>query len=212
MGRPRNDQLNVSVEQRIEEAFWTLSEKNPIERISVVALSKEAHCNRGTFYYYFADIYELLDRIIEKNIPLSLPKYLNATLAGTLSEEDLHAAVMAEHERIDRLASLLSRSTSPYTTKRLKNAAIKAWGKIMGISAEELSNSDRLFFEYLISGVFGALAYHSEHPKEASYEELVHTLMPVVPAAVMAHFARTGRKSLDDPSKEQPKAASAPSA
>ena len=204
MGRPKNDQLSASVEQRIEEAFWALSEKNPIERISVVALSKEAHCNRGTFYYYFTDIYELLDRIIEKNIPTSLPSYLQGAITGTLQEEELKTAVLAEQERIDRLAWLLSRSTSPYTTRRLKNSAIKAWAKAMGISAEELSNSDRLFFEFLASGMFGALAYHAEHPSEASYEELVHALMPVIPAAVMAHFARTGRKAPDCPANEAP--------
>ena len=64
MGRPKNDQLSASVEQRIEEAFWALSEKNPIERISVVALSKEAHCNRGTFYYHYENLEDLVDKML----------------------------------------------------------------------------------------------------------------------------------------------------
>lgn len=193
MGRPKNDQLNVSIEQRIEEAFWNLSEKNPIERISVVALSKEAHCNRGTFYYYFTDIYELLDRIIEKNLPTRLPDYLRAAITGSASEEDLKAVVLSEREQIDRLASLLSRSTSPYTTRRLKDSAIKVWARTMGISVEDLSNSDRLFFEFMASGLFGVLAYHATHPKEASYEELLHALTPIIPAVMMAHLGQTGR-------------------
>ena len=133
-----------------------------------------------------------------------MPSYLQGAITGTLQEEELKTAVLAEQERIDRLAWLLSRSTSPYTTRRLKNSAIKAWAKAMGISPDELSNSDRMFFEFLSSGLFGALAYHAEHPSEASYEELVHALMPVIPAAVMAHFARTGRKAPDCPANKAP--------
>ncbi|MDO4502573.1 MAG: TetR/AcrR family transcriptional regulator [Coriobacteriia bacterium] len=206
MGRPKNDQLNISIEQRIEEAFWTLSEKNPIERISVVALSKEAHCNRGTFYYYFTDIYELLDRIIEKNIPTKLPNYLQAAIAGSLREEDIKAAILAERDRIDRLASLLSRSTSPYTNRRLKNSAIKVWAKAMGMTTEDLSSTDRLFFEFMASGLFGALAYHAEHPQEASYEELIHALLPVIPAITVAYFGRTGRTVPSRQLQEEPTA------
>ena len=134
----------------------------------------------------------------------SAPHSVPQTRQGRTKCAEPQTAVLAEQERIDRLAWLLSRSTSPYTTRRLKNSAIKAWAKAMGISAEELSNSDRMFFEFLASGLFGALAYHAEHPSEASYEELVHALMPVIPAAVMAHFARTGRKAPDCPANEAP--------
>ena len=46
-------------------AFWKLYERNEIEKISIRELCQAAGYNRTTFYVYYDDIYDLLDKAIE---------------------------------------------------------------------------------------------------------------------------------------------------
>ena len=60
-------------------AFWELYQKKRIEKISIRELCEVAGYNRSTFYTYFKDIFDLLDKFVEE---LILPlinefKYIN---------------------------------------------------------------------------------------------------------------------------------------
>lgn len=46
-------------------AFWKLYEKKELEKISIRELCQTAGYNRTTFYVYYDDIYDLLDKAIE---------------------------------------------------------------------------------------------------------------------------------------------------
>ena len=49
-------------------AFWKLYQRYPIEKISVSELCRVAGYNRTTFYVYYDNIYDLLNRCIEEMI------------------------------------------------------------------------------------------------------------------------------------------------
>ena len=190
MPRPRNDQLNVPIEQRIEEAFWTLIEDHAPERISVVALSKQAHCNRGTFYYYFTDIYDLLDRIILENQPTTLPFYLLAYLSGQNSIETVKRAMEAEEEKLKKLGTLLMRSESSYCADKLKEACIDVWCSAAGLKREEMEKSDYLMFEFVASGILGMLAYCGKNKEALTADDIIDALLPEVPQALITRVRR----------------------
>ncbi|WP_346688022.1 TetR family transcriptional regulator [Enteroscipio rubneri] len=48
------------------ESVWELIEEQPLERMTVGDLTARAGCNRGTFYYYYDDMYEMLDVMIDR--------------------------------------------------------------------------------------------------------------------------------------------------
>ena len=48
---------------RIEEAFFTLLEKKPINRITVRELCDMAEINRATFYTHYTDVYDLMEQL-----------------------------------------------------------------------------------------------------------------------------------------------------
>ena len=56
MARPRKDADVACARQRIVDAFWQLLQDRPAHEIVVGAVADAAHCNRGTFYYYFPDM------------------------------------------------------------------------------------------------------------------------------------------------------------
>ncbi len=48
----------------IMDSFVRLSQQMPIDKITVTKITKECGINRNTFYYYYKDVYDLLDEII----------------------------------------------------------------------------------------------------------------------------------------------------
>ncbi len=48
----------------IKEAFLKLIIHQPVNKISVAALAKEAEINKGTFYLHYSDLYQLYDELV----------------------------------------------------------------------------------------------------------------------------------------------------
>lgn len=54
--------------ERILQAFDTLSEKKPLNKITATQLCELADINRSTFYQYYADIYALFEEIEQRYV------------------------------------------------------------------------------------------------------------------------------------------------
>ena len=61
----------------ISDTFLSLLEKNPFDKITVRDIVEECNINRNTFYYYYSDIYDLLDEIFQKEMKLMLDSHKN---------------------------------------------------------------------------------------------------------------------------------------
>lgn len=59
--------ITETTRKNLTDAFWKLYQTKPIERISVKEITDMAGYNRGTFYLYFKDIYDVLDNV-EKDV------------------------------------------------------------------------------------------------------------------------------------------------
>ncbi len=97
MARPRKDQGDCA-EQRIKDAFWALLEQNDLKDITVSMITSKANCNRGTFYYHFNSLEELVDAIITDEL------FINSSVPRALFLSSLQKNLI-----------LLSRKTSPST-------------------------------------------------------------------------------------------------
>src|SRR5699024_12791978 len=51
------------------EAFWELYREKPLMKITVKEITDKAGYNRGTFYTYFSDVYEMQDILKKSLIP-----------------------------------------------------------------------------------------------------------------------------------------------
>lgn len=204
MGRPRNDSEETPVELRIEEAFWHFVQERPIERITVGALTTRAACNRGTFYYYYDDVYDLLDTLIQKNVPVDIaPALISFMMEGLFDSEGdegggASEAVVArlldvarsERGRLDKLCLLLNSDAAPLVTRKLKAAAIGVWSDVFGIEAEKLPPDARIVFEFMIGGIMGLLAYRAETNLSVQMEDALGVLAPEIPRAILACFRK----------------------
>ncbi|MEG0303245.1 TetR/AcrR family transcriptional regulator [Gordonibacter sp.] len=184
MARPRKNEESP-VEERLEKAFWSLVETLPLERITVGALAERAGCNRSTFYYYYRDVYDLLDRIIEANMPQEIPALMFSHIVGGADSADFDVVVPQAQPKIDNLCVLLNSGASTYATKRIKDTVIELWKKVFGLDAASCDEA-RLVFEFVVNGLLGVMAYRAETGMAVSIAEAVHALTPEIPEAVAA--------------------------
>lgn len=65
------------IKREFANTLISMAEKHSIDKISVTALTKECGLSRGTFYYHFADIFDLINWIFDNEIILPLQKCIN---------------------------------------------------------------------------------------------------------------------------------------
>lgn len=59
----------------IHDTFISMLNEQPLKRISVKDLALHCEINRNAFYYYYADIYELLSEIFETQLQLVINEF-----------------------------------------------------------------------------------------------------------------------------------------
>lgn len=156
MARPRKDQGDCA-EQRIKDAFWALLEQNDLKDITVSMITSKANCNRGTFYYHFNSLEELVDAIItdELFINSSVPRalfYLLCKKSNPFEQENF-----ALH--IKRFGLMMNRGGQEGIDTKVKIAATEMWERLLCTNDEKLTIETRLIIEYTLSGLIGLISY-----------------------------------------------------
>lgn len=166
MARPRKDQGD-SAEQRIKDAFWTLLESNDLKNITVSMITHQAHCNRGTFYYHYDSLDELLDAVIEEEMILEcgVPRalfYLICKQNNPFENEEFSL-------HIKRFGLMMDRAGQECVDTKVKTAVVDIWTYMLCTEGQTLTLDTRLIIEYSTSGLIGLISYlHREGMLESS--------------------------------------------
>lgn len=154
-------------------AFWKLYERNEIEKISIRELCQAAGYNRTTFYVYYDDIYDLLDKAIEsiflpireeiiRRIDFSRALQVSAfgeIFLQALRKEDTHIELLFKRHHYLLLGEKMK----------------KEW---MALLREKYSGRevDFSFLEYQLSALMGVIKYWLQTGKKLSQQELVRRI------------------------------------
>lgn len=154
-------------------AFWKLYEKKELEKISIRELCQTAGYNRTTFYVYYDDIYDLLDKAIEsiflpireeiiRRIDFSRALQVSAfgeIFLQALRKEDTHIELLFKRHHYLLLGEKLK----------------KEW---MALLREKYSGRevDFSFLEYQLSALMGVIKYWLQTGKKLSQQELVRRI------------------------------------
>ena len=156
MARPRKDQGD-SAEQRIKDSFWGLLQQHNLNDITVSMITAQAKCNRGTFYYHYNSLEELIEAVIQDELFIanSVPRalfYLFCFKADPFEEEGF-----ALH--IKRFGLMMNRGDKNGINIKVKEAVVGIWENLLCEPDEELTLDTRLVSEYVTSGLIGLIAY-----------------------------------------------------
>lgn len=139
----------------ISEAFVVLLSQKPFDKITIKDIVEECNINRNTFYYYYSDIYDLLEEIFKKELFIMIDDYKKG---GSWVEGFIKMLnVSFTHKRIiNNICS--SRSYDYFETYMYKSCSsimidiVSYQAKDMDVPAEDIEFIAS-FYEYAMVGI-----------------------------------------------------------
>ena len=158
MARPRKSERDAAG-IRLANAFWTLLEHHRLANITVGMVAEQAELNRGTFYYHFKSMDDLVDRVIEDEI------------LGNESVMQNVFGLIAGSSTVDSLETLINQGGMDLFSVKIKRLVFATWKAILCDDGEELAPNTRLIIEYSTSGIIGIITYGARHETESTSPE-----------------------------------------
>lgn len=164
-------EIKAQTKQNIIDSFWSLYCEKRIEKITVKDITNKAGYNRGTFYEYFSDVYDVLEDIENSLIPTltELPPVLIPT--GTLGMP-LDAFFELYEQSSKYYSVLLGEKGDPAFASKLKNS-------IKPMIMQELTDNHYVYkkeldyiLEYTLSAMIGIMSYWFRQTDTYAYDEL----------------------------------------
>ncbi|MHB1394173.1 MAG: TetR/AcrR family transcriptional regulator [Clostridia bacterium] len=151
-------EIKSQTKQNLIDAFWTLYCEKRIEKITVKDITNRAGYNRGTFYEYFKDVYDILEHIENSLLPT-----LNELPPISIRSEMLGMPMDAFFELYKNnnkyYSVLLGDSGDPSFASKLKNSIkpiiMKEFTNEPDVNEKELD----YILEYTLSAMIGIMSY-----------------------------------------------------
>ena len=178
----RNPMANLETKQILTEAFFTLYQEKPINKITIKEVTEKAGFHRSTFYEYFTDIYDLLEQEEKEIYQLQKDLLLTPIKNGTLSIHNntfLTPLNLLFEKKGEKIALLISpHGDGTFRKKlqeRIKTAIIS---KIQKKAKNDSNNNEEYLAEFLSSGLLSV--FEMAYKKNANIEEVIQQIYPFI--------------------------------
>lgn len=179
-----NKQPRITEQTRanLREAFWQLYTRKGVEHITVREITTLAGYNRGTFYLYYRDVYDLLHSI-EDDIIARIDEAVNRA-AALPPEQMLHsllesvAVLLRDSERYT--AVLLGEHGDPRFSTRLKASIRPLARRCFAVDNGRTEAETELLTEFYLSGALGAVIRWNTGNTGVGGERLIELLITAV--------------------------------
>lgn len=178
----QDSQKVFETKERMRDAFFELYATKKIERISIKEITDRAKLNRGTFYVYYKDIYDLLEKTEDEFIEELIDK-IKGIATMILRDEDIFSLLppLSFYQRYSKyLRVLLGNNGDPHFIFKIK--------KIIKKTMKELFRQEHLpmipnldyIMEYIASAQIGLISYWIQNDMEMSIEEMGNLMKQVL--------------------------------
>ena len=167
----------------LRNAFWQLYTKKPIEKISVKEITEVAGYNRGTFYLYYKDVYDILTQI-ETDILINIRNVVNEAIQQTdpqdfINNLSIFVELMQTYSKYSTV--LLSDKGDPHFTTRLKELIWPLLSRFF-IPLEGLDDYHvELLAEFYLSGILTAVSKWNLNPQISLDEFITFMVKQIFP-------------------------------
>lgn len=163
----KQPQITEQTKANLCTAFWKLYTEKPIEKISVKEITGLAGYNRGTFYLYYRDVYDMFAQIEDsllREVQSVLDESLRTNETFDLSQQmGVLIELMQTHSR--HAAVLLSDNGDPHFATRLKELIWPLMTRYFVPSEGHSPYQMRLLAEFYLSGLLAAVSEWLRDPK-----------------------------------------------
>ncbi len=168
----KQPEVTAATKQKLVDAFWSLYEVKRIEKISIKEITDRAGYNRGTFYVYFTDVYDLLEQL-EQSV---IPRKDDFEHAISSLSKNSNQAFMAMIEICNKNAKyyniLLGKHGDPNFYIEVKETIKKMFCdylKRYNLYSESIESD--YYIEYTISAMVGIIIYWFQSNRQISLEQ-----------------------------------------
>lgn len=172
-------EITEQTRQNLIEAFWSFYTTKRIEKITVKEITNKAGYNRGTFYEYFQDVYEVLEVIENHSLP-TLDELPPLVEVNSNKPAFINSFMGLYQEKYKYYNILLGDNGDPAFQRKLKNSLkssiIQALENKGNIDLVEVD----FMLEYILSGMIGIMIYMFQQKPNIPEEKIVslqYTLM-----------------------------------
>jgi AcrR family transcriptional regulator len=173
-GMNQESQRVTETKERIRNAFFDLYGEKKIDRISIKEITDRAQLNRGTFYVYYKDIYDLLEKT-EDELIAELVIKLRDLIPRIIREENINPFLppLEFYQRYSKfLKILLGANGDPNFIHKIKTILKKTIRELL--QKEQIPEIENLEYvmEFLSSGMIGIISHWLANDMGLSIEVL----------------------------------------
>lgn len=170
--------ITAKTRKNLIDAFWILYCEKRIEKITVREIADKAGYNRGTFYEYFTDVYQLLDELEKELIPdlHQLPEF-TLTHTGVVGMP-MDSFFSFYNEKSHYYSVLLGDKGDPGFATKLKKSLKPILAELVPQEKQDRLETDYAL-EFILSAMVGILGYwhqNGQNIPEDALVKLIHTM------------------------------------
>lgn len=174
--------------QNIMDAFWVLYCERRIEKITVREIMAKAGYNRGTFYEYFLDVYDVLDQIENSLLPeLSDMPPLLLEKSGELLPMDSFIKLYSSSSKY--YSVLLGDYGDPAFAGKIKKGIKDKIMEQLDKDEKDIMEMDYTL-EYMLSAMIGILTYWFLHEEDMEKERLIRLMYKLMSSEGIQELAQ----------------------
>lgn len=168
----------ANTRQNLIDAFWCLYCQKRIEKITIREITAKAGYNRGTFYEYFNDVYQLLEELENSLIPCidKLPQFTSAQ-TGTIGLP-MGALFDYYEENSQYYSVLLGENGDPGFAAKLKKSIKPMLREVMPKELQCKLETDYAL-EYILSAMVGIMSYWYQNDRNIAKEKLIKLIRKI---------------------------------
>ena len=193
----KNCELRERTKEKLATALISAMEEKALDKITVKELIEKAEVNRKTFYYYFPDIYGLLEWVISRE-----SNKLITEIQNNRDYENALNDVLDSIEKHRHLLNCIKDSVGRVTLERVLYRELEqlaSWAMKIGICETGVAISEKelqILTELSISDIWRLLLLYFQ--KEISYkrDEFIQFILRYLKASITAGLMEFGERDL----------------
>ena len=193
----KNCELRERTKEKLATALISAMEEKALDKITVKEIIEKAEVNRKTFYYYFPDIYGLLEWVISRE-----SNKLITEIQNNRDYENALNDVLDSIEKHRHLLNCIKDSVGRVTLERVlcrELEQLASWAMKIGICETGVAVSEKelqILTELSISDIWRLLLLYFQ--KEISYkrDEFIQFILRYLKASITAGLLEFGERDL----------------
>jgi len=185
----KQPELTAKTKQNLTDAFWELYCTKRIDKITVKEITKRAGYNRGTFYEYFVDVYQVLEQIETSLLPKP-EEFPSPDLTTSPPPELIQDFIKTYEEHSKYYIVLLGDNGDPSFMSKMKNNTKPKLKQMLITKGAKDDFELDYTLEYLLFSMIGILSYWFKQENKPSKERLINLMYDIMQGGIMNKLSK----------------------